>query len=98
HHFANFQKFAVKAPFLRLLLANGYQLCGGKGSYFSFNQLNALLPEGMKLPEIRRGNPAKEDRLTIDYYLRERHSPSDGPIVDFILFDASPWPCCFLSD
>jgi hypothetical protein len=88
HHFANFQKFAVKAPFLRLPLTNGYQLCGGKGSYFSFNQLNALLPEGMKLPEVRRGNPAKEDRLTIDYYLRERQSPSVGPRFDFIPFDA----------
>lgn len=98
HHFANFQKFAVKAPFLRLLLANGYQLCGGKGSYFSFNQLNALLPEGMKLPEIRRGNPAKEDRLTIDYYLRERQSPSVGPRFDFIPFDATHWPYWFPSE
>ena len=98
HHFANFQKFAVKAPFLRLLLANGYQLYGGKGSYFSFNQLNALLPEGMKLPEIRRGNPAKEDRLTIDYYLRERQSPSVGPRFDFIPFDATHWPYWFPSE
>jgi hypothetical protein len=95
HHFANFQKFAVKAPFLRLLLANGYQLRGGKESYFSFNQLNALLPEAMKLPEIRRGNPAKEDRLTIDYYLRERQSPSVGPRFDFIPFDATHWPYWF---
>ena len=95
HHFAHFQKFAVKAPFLRLLLANGYELHGGKGSYFSFNQLNALLPEAMRLPEIRRGNPAKEDRLTIDYYLRERQSLSVGPKFDFIPFDATHWPYWF---
>jgi uncharacterized protein len=95
HHFANFQKFAVKAPFLRLLLANGYQLSGGKESYFSFNQLNALLPQEMKLPEIRRTNPAKEDRLTVDYYLRERQSPSNGPRFDFIPFDATHWPYWF---
>src|SRR5205823_4720970 len=35
HHFASFQKFGIKAPLLRLLVANGYRLSGGKDSYFS---------------------------------------------------------------
>jgi hypothetical protein len=52
----------------------------------------------MKLPEIRRGNPAKEDRLTIDYYLRERQSPPVGPRFDFIPFDATHWPYWFPSE
>ena len=52
----------------------------------------------MKLPEIRRGNPAKEDRLRIDYYLRERQSPSVGPRFDFIPFDATHWPYWFPSE
>lgn len=93
HHLANFQKFGIKVPFLKLLLTNGYQLSGGKESYFSFNDLRQLLPAEMRLPEIPRGNPAKEDARTVDYYLQDRQSRgATTPTLDFIPFDATHWP------
>ncbi len=95
HHFASFQKFGVKAPLLRLLVANNYRLSGGKDSYFSFNELRELLPREMKLPNIPRRSPAKEDLLTVDHYLTDRQSRSGTPTFDFIPFDATHWPYWF---
>jgi uncharacterized protein len=99
HHLASFQKLGIKAPFLKLLSANGYRLSGGKESYFSFNGLNELLPAEMRLPDIPRRNPAKEDRLTVDRYLQDRQSRSGAvPGFDFIPFDATHWPYWFPPD
>lgn len=98
HHLASFQKLGIRAPFLKLLSANGYRLSGGKESYFSFNGLNELLPAEMRLPDIPRRNPAKEDRLTVDQYLQDRQSRSGTPAFDFIPFDATHWPYWFPSD
>jgi hypothetical protein len=96
HHLATFQKLGLKAPFLRLLSANNYRLSGGKGSYFSFNGLDELLPPEMELPDIPRRNPAKEDLMTVDYYLQNRQSrPAGLPTFDFIPFDATHWPYWF---
>jgi uncharacterized protein len=96
HYLATFQKFGLKVPFLELLRANGYRLSGGKESYFSFNDLRQLLPAEMLLPEIPRGNPAKEDARTIDHYLQDRQSRNPAtPTFDFIPFDATHWPYWF---
>ena len=95
HHFASFQKFGVKAPLLRLLVANDYRLSGGKESYFSFNELRELLPREMKLPDIPRRSPAKEDLLMVDRYLTGRQSRSATRTFDFIPFDATHWPYWF---
>jgi uncharacterized protein len=96
HHLASFQKLGMKAPFLKLLSANGYRLSGGKESYFSFNGLNELLPPEMLLPDIPRRNPAKEDRLTVDNYLQDRQArAAEMPAFDFIPFDATHWPYWF---
>jgi membrane-anchored protein YejM (alkaline phosphatase superfamily) len=99
HHLASFQKLGIKAPFLQLLSANGYRLSGGKENYFGFNGLNELLPAEMRLPDIPRRNPAKEDRLTIEHYLQDRESrPAAVPTFDFIPFDATHWPYWFPPD
>jgi membrane-anchored protein YejM (alkaline phosphatase superfamily) len=96
HHFASFQKFGVKAPFLTLLAKNNYRLRGGKVMYFSYGGLFKLLPRTMELPRLPRRSLYKEDVVTIDEYLKDRHNQTDTkPRFDFLPFDATHYPYGF---
>ncbi|MBV9007554.1 MAG: sulfatase-like hydrolase/transferase [Verrucomicrobia bacterium] len=95
-HLANFQERHAQLPLLRLLAANNYRLSGGKRSYFDYARMDRLLPPEMRLPNIRRGSPFREDFATVDAYLSDHAALAEGTATfDFIPFDATHWPYWF---